>query len=939
MHRHGINVRHLGLLRSCFFFPLSGTATLQYASAEIQTTEDFTREVDRGFFIYIDGKTSSAVSTDPSHRFDATCIALTTKHTTDSRQNVINYSGRADCRERASAIRALLLAEMVARTFKNLLRHFLRVSARSSGTGLTPFAFKEIAVQALNLLTGSRVGSDAFYNTHLFEGIRGRFGPRAVSEVDKQNLRKTLLPHMRYIVARVAAMMGISMSSSCLERVNKFPDGYLFVVDDLVANSAGISGSDACRVKHNLVLLDFSMASLLLLHATIKQATTYRRLVLEDTPHGYWPLCERRGTLIASNLGECGASLAGKYLPGCVLEGDGPILNADMNRALQLRKESRSYVSFPFVADRYPSQQEPQARVSVEVWCRCNGHESTRRVVMTLGRFSLSALKVNMWAFSINVRNIDIYAYGAPVVLQKWMHLVGTFDGTMLRLYVNGFLQNEVEVDAVVDQELQKREAIIRKTREDIDDLENEAKERCFKDVDREMQLFFATKDGRRQTKAISQKFLDEHDFRVRISKSAAANGDGGSASKGDDTSGGDGDETSRAPAPAGSPSSPKKHDPAAAAAQPMKRDLSKTSQSDFEPLAKKQLLREKFDAQWAVQLTEFQEMRRRVNDKIQKEIEEQSSQDARPLRIGCLSSARRRDGKYFFHGSIAHVAYYNGRALTRDQINAHYVMGTRDRAHESDHLFTLASSRFSRALQYAPDDKQMLVRFAENVCASLKYDLDHQHAEELYKKKVKCGVQPLVVSENVHGIAEILKNLPRDPAFSGLFMFCYKSLTKIRPDYFQAVESEQCRLALKELARLPFAFFLGSRSANSLVNIMSDHDHEDDEKEIIELFAGVICRVLHVYPSFYGDGLTNMHWLTSLSNPRAVVYFVLALEAGEDARCVNLQDVTSISDGDLEIIARNSTFCTAFMLANCALLSDMALQRVASNCTQLEVL
>lgn len=932
MHRHGINMRHLGLLRSCFYFRLSGTATLQYSTAEIITTEDFTREVDRGSTIFIDGKTPSSVSLDPSHRFDASCITLTTLHLSDSRQNAAIYCGFGDCRERADDIRGLLLAEMVARTFKNLLRHFLRVSAQASGTGLTPYAFKDIVVHSLNLLTGSRDGSDSFYKTHLFEGIRGRFGPRAVSEVDKQNMRKALFPNMRYIISRVTSMTGIPITKTSLERVRRFPDGYTFVADDLVGDCPDNSSTCGYRVKHNIMILDFSMASLLLLHATVKQATTYRCLVLGDAPHGYWPLCERRGTLIAGNLGRYGTDLTGKFLPGCILEGDGPILNADMNRALQLRKEARAYVTFPFVADRYPSQQEPQTHMSVELWCRCDGHESTRRVVLTLGRFSLSAVKANVWAFTINVRNIDIVACGAQVELHKWAYLVGTFDGTMLRLYVDGFLQSEVEVEAVVDRELQQRESIIQKTREDIDDQENEAKGRCFKEVEREMQLFFTSKVGRQQIKVLSQKFLDEHDFRVRLSKFAVAKGN---TNKNVDD-GDDGDEAARA----GSPTShPKQRVVEAASPLPVKRDLSKTSRSDFEPLAKKQLLREKFDAHWAVQSAEFQNMRRHVNDKIHKELEEQTSQDARPLRIGCLSSARRRDGKYFFHGSIAHVAYYNGVALTRDQINAHYVMGTRDRAYESDHLFGIASSRFSRALQRAPDDKQMLAKFAENVCASLKYDLDHQHAQELYKKKVKCGIQPLIVCENVHGIAEILKNLPRDPAFSSLLIYCYQNLTKIQPDYFQALESDKCRLGLKELARMPFSFFLGSRSANSLRNIMGDHDHDDDETDIISLFADVICRVLHVYPSLYGDSLTNMHWLTLLGNPRAVVYFVLAAEAGEDSRCIDMRDVTDICDDDIGIIAHANSFCSSFLLSDCSLLSDTSLRFIAQNCAQLEVL
>ncbi|RLN62087.1 hypothetical protein BBJ28_00010105, partial [Nothophytophthora sp. Chile5] len=913
MHRHGINVRHLGVLRSQFLFELSGKATLQYSTAEIQTTQDFTRELDRGSAVYINGR-SSTVSRDVNHRFDATRITLSSIYMGDSIQNVAVYSGRLDCRERADDIRRVLLAEMTSRTFKNLLRHFMRQTAKTNATGLTPILFKQIVVQSLNLLSGSRSGSETLWKTHLFEGIRARFGLRAVSEVDKQNLRRTLLPLLDCIVRRTTEMLGIAITPLCLERLAQLPDCYTFVLDDLEPSG------DHYRVKHNVSMLYFSMASLLLLQATVKQATSYKQLILADSPDGYWPLCDRRGTFEPVNLGSYSSEFRGKYLPGCTLESEGPILNADMNRSVAFRKAARSCIAFPYVKRFYPATME--SHVSLEAWCKCDGHESTRRVVLTLGRFSLSALKANVWVFSINVKNIDILAFGSPVVLGKWMHLVGTYDGTMLRFYVDGLFQSEVEVESVVDLEIQKREAVITKTREDITDLEDEAKGVCFKEIDYEMKVFFASKEGRRQVKAVSAKLFDEHEFRVRLSRTGTNTNATASA-----------DASIVEPPTAGSPKK------AALGSVVAKKDASKASLTDFEPLAKKQLLREKFEAKWLIVAAEFKQMRERVNLKIQRELEEQSNQDGRQLRIGCLSSVRRKEGKYFFHGNVAHVAYYNGHMLSRDQVNAHYVMGTRDRAHESDHLFALASSRFARALEYVPDDKQMLEKFAENICASLKYDLDHQHAQEVYKKKVKCGLQPFITTENAHGIAEVLKNLPRDPMFSDLFLHCYHSLLKLQPTYFQATESDSCRLKLQELGRMPFAFFLGSRSANSLVNIMSDFDHVDEEEPIVSTFADIICKVLVEFPMFYGDALTNMGWLRELRNPKAVVYFVLATEAHEDPRYVDLKDVLDISNEDMAVVAKSNRFCCGFHLERCSLLSDVALKRIALSCSQLEQL
>ncbi|KAF1330192.1 F-box/lrr-repeat protein 13, partial [Globisporangium splendens] len=908
MHRHGINVRHLGLLRSNFLFALSGTATLQYSTAEIQTTADFTREIERGSHIYVNGKMCE-VSRNMKDRFDASCITLTLIHKGDSIQNVTVYGGRLDCKQHSTEIRALLLAEMVTRAFKNIVRHMMRAAAKLSGTVISPHLFKEILTQFLNLLSGARRGSEDFWRGQLYEGILVRFGLRAVSEVDRQNMRRNLLSHTHYVVRRTTEMLGVKLTPKCFDRLEQHPDCYTFTAEDLAVPG------DQYRVKHNMSMLHFSMASLLLLHATVKQATSYKQLLLSDGPCGYWTLCERRGLPTAVNLGKYGDKLSGRYMPGCTLEAPGPIVNIDLNRPVQLKKEARSYVGFPYVPSLYPADAE--SHMSLEVWCKCDGHESTRRVVLTMGRFALSALKANVWAFSINVKNIDIIAFGSQVELHKWTYLVGTYDGTMLRLYVNGFLQNEVEVESVVDSEIEKREAVIKKTREDIDDRENEAKGQCFKEVDREMQQFFVSKERKKQIKTISQKLLDEHAFRVRLSKNTA------SAAQGD------------------SPSPTKPVPPTIdSGAPPLKKDASKVSRSDFEPLAKKQLFREKFDTQWLIAAAEFKEMRRDVNMKIRKELEEQSNQDMRELRIGCLSSVRRRDGKYFFHGNIAHVAYYNNQVLTRDQVNAHYVMAVRDRAHESDYLFSLASSRFSRALAFAQDDKKTLEKFAENICASLKYDLDHQHAQELYKKKVKCGLEPFSITENVHRIAEILKNLPRDPAFADLFIYCFKCLMRICPQYFQAIESLQCRLSLRELGRMPFQFFLGSRSANSLVNIADGNDpQETEEEEAISVFADIICKVLREYPMFYGDQLTNMGWLRALRSTKAVVYFILAIEAGEDVRLITLKDIPDVTNGDMDVIAKNNRFCCSFQLARCSLLSDVSMLRISLCCTQLESL
>ncbi|KAI9997266.1 hypothetical protein PInf_000706 [Phytophthora infestans] len=81
------------------------------------------------------------------------------------------------------------------------------------------------------------------------------------------------------------------------------------------------------------------------------------------------------------------------------------------------------------------------------------------------------------------------------------------------------------------------------------------------------------------------------------------------------------------------------------------------------------------------------------------------------------------------------------------------------------------------------------------------------------------------------------------------------------------------------------------------------------------------------------------MMWLRNLRNPKAVVYFVLSMESGEDARCIDLKDVLDISEEDMDIITKNNRFCTSLHLARCSQLSDATMRRIALCCSQLEEL
>jgi hypothetical protein len=46
----------------------------------------------------------------------------------------------------------------------------------------------------------------------------------------------------------------------------------------------------------------------------------------------------------------------------------------------------------------------------------------------------------------------EITLFGPTITNNKWVHLMGTYDGTVARFYIDGVIQSEVDVDkAAVD--------------------------------------------------------------------------------------------------------------------------------------------------------------------------------------------------------------------------------------------------------------------------------------------------------------------------------------------------------------------------------------------------------------------------------------------------------------------------------------------------------
>lgn len=109
--------------------------------------------------------------------------------------------------------------------------------------------------------------------------------------------------------------------------------------------------------------------------------------------------------------------------------------------------------------------------------------------------------------------------------------------------------------------------------------------------------------------------------------------------------------------------------------------------------------------------------------DLAAQEREEICGRAEKPLRVGAMCRCKRsKTGRNFFSGDLCHVAVYLS-ALSVDTVRAHHFAGVQATATESDRLYMLAGSKFQAALAFAPDDIEIISRYAQSVINYLELE------------------------------------------------------------------------------------------------------------------------------------------------------------------------------------------------------------------------
>jgi large repetitive protein len=161
----------------------------------------------------------------------------------------------------------------------------------------------------------------------------------------------------------------------------------------------------------------------------------YKDAVLSDSALGYWRLGESAGATAADGI----RGRYGTYVGSPTLNQTGA-LNGDSNPAVTFNG-SNQYVTVPYTAALNPAQ------VTAEAWVKPTAVAGSYRAVVSgydgpgagpAKGYWLGSNGTN-WVFE-TFNGGGTVATGPAVTLGTWTHLVGTYDGTTARLYVNGLL-------------------------------------------------------------------------------------------------------------------------------------------------------------------------------------------------------------------------------------------------------------------------------------------------------------------------------------------------------------------------------------------------------------------------------------------------------------------------------------------------------------------
>jgi hypothetical protein len=301
--------------------------------------------------------------------------------------------------------------------------------------------------------------------------------------------------------------MGVHLSFAAVGEFNARPVCFVFCAVDFL--------DCAPVLRHNLPFVHLADAMLVYLQAEEAEKNTYELQVKQDAPSLYFPLKDRKGTRELNNKGtlpshELGAQIA----PSCALERTGPMVTFDkLSRSVFFDPPSKSRIDCKYHPHVVPPG--PAGAFSLELYVKCTGGLGTRCAVMS-GRYGIQVNREDEWIF-VYIEGIhDLHVKISPMVVNEWVHLVCTFDGTTVRCYKNALLQASLEVEGPLIQKQKNRAAELEEKKQTL--LAEEADARDAQKVEslKEAEKYFKTREGLAEMKRAMQVIMESFEFQSK---------------------------------------------------------------------------------------------------------------------------------------------------------------------------------------------------------------------------------------------------------------------------------------------------------------------------------------------------------------------------------------------------------------------------------------
>lgn len=858
LHCRGVNMRHLGLMRYLLWHSLPGTVSLFHNERGIRTSKDLREEVQDGDIIQVNG-IRYVVTETKSRKITHKRIPIADPLKCESEHAQTAYIGHLKSEKNCSHLRAVLLGEMVARTLKHIIRLQLRQYAKRTSNCSGTF-MRELLVHYFNVLTGSDANSDDILQEVVYTAIRERFGKLAVKPSEKPNLQHIIKPVVLFIIKRLQVMFNVSLTVSCIGEFHERPVGFCFNSMDLLDISPVL--------RHNCPLVAYADAELTTLAAKEAESSAYVVQVLADKPSIFYTMFDRKGSRAAENKGTLGVEYRAIYSNTCELEQPGAIITDPFSRSVAFRTTRLGKAE-----GRYHPTIAPQnydEHFSVEVFAQVQRGKIDFNTVYMNGRYALMVNRQGWWSFVLYEGMDEVFMKIAPVVYDQWTHIIATYDGVTLRIYIDARLCLQQETAALFRHVREEWAQELNDSRIELQNQERYEKTKIAAETELDAEKYYNSKVGQTELKAAARSIVANMEFMLENApKDAFAAEDKNAGKK-------------------------RKAQAMVQAKQAYKDDLY---------IQKVKAVTERF----AVAQGE-------VNDKERRYIDDGLLRKRKPLRIGASSaSADSGEAKHYFNGCLSCLSIYPS-CLTADRVRIHFLCSRTDKGRDAQRLHSVAAAKYAEALLFAPDDQAVLKGYAISLCEYLKIEITASSIQGVSTGKLKIlgAIEEFQKISNPDGIAEILLLIPPEAQYANLVCAAFNSIVAIDKSYFTRGRV----MTRKDLVPLPRTYAL---------------DHPSNNPYFIDTAASIYREVVRDVSLSFSYGEMKLDWLADLHCSELVV--ALIKHAFDDASLdivqigaifkQSLRSNISITDEDVSVLAANLLTSIGFDFTGCNIITN----------------